>query len=1381
MPGSEDFDLEKLDTDSENTIATFALTAIFASLYPSSGGEAALSLMKRAASVIMLESRNGDSKSENLYNFLTTLETSNNASYVGLISALSGLTALEVSLKEKLDVSLVVGSLDECSLLLNSLVFGYSVLNDKAEDFWGYLEKNQQALFSLNTPLSEESLSSLFSSAYSDLKFAMLNSGPKESSLMYILKYTNVESLFTNSQPILPHLMKDSEIQSYRISGGINYFYGFDPSILDCEQVEVGGVVGYKTYPCNRVSVRPRNLQFNQTITDGPYSSGVRYMADNGIALITSIKNSGYDSYRLEEGRILNVGSFFASYNSGWVFDEFSGGERLVSLKGDVAFANNADRLKSFPDGMETGKCHFLGSYTLITGAGSVYKYSGFNPILLRLNDADEQRIHSQLQVNLFDKQKRSGQLMAYAVSTDGAVLSSFSDGDSYQYPLLSIASHSPSIPFMGINLEFSSKTFNKLPAAKFNFGSIYYVPPSMDSAGGSFTTATDFSFTAFDFAGEFFDLSEGLIKFNKEIKNTQNFDPQEAFVNETVPSPGKGLIPLQSGSRLLQKALGFSNYKDCITGVEKVKSGSHYGVRYKFIGNLRPPEIEDEENKHVKRVGDTGVLKYVTGFGPVGNISPLLSKTVFGPLDSKTDEGLSGNSLNYKYLPNDYKADELSYAYVPTLNPARYYSGLFASERRQFLYPSAKKIHKNNSNKYFPHRVKLTVSVDESYSKSLVGEEASRYGAQVEKSIDELSGGYWVDHNFSHENLRVYFPLGGYIDYWTCDPLSQRSLNPHFQKLNGSLSISDGKLSQENLTSYPFYSLQNANSVNISLPNTPLKTDLKESYSFDIELNYNLPIKSLSDFLDYPEHSNKSFISTGDSEITITHATGSYVTGWTEKINIDVNNGCDLLFGPYYARIPLDNNENISGDSWNGLYLKSGTVAYPSGPNSPPPYRVTEDDKILVEASDNSSNLRLLLRNLKLFPTFVNNDQDRFYGSGNSFVDDSFSSLRQADNFLSDLRVFELNADSILNSIPIESSSKEVSSFTKNISFNKLIEKDITRTGRLYYAPELLSELTEQFVSLPEFSAKEYKQITDLYPQLNGYSFYSGVDDYSKAKSGYFLNYRENSKVKMTFTNAEVLYNRFPDSDELFEFHLTGKAAFSGELSYFTQEESCVITHGMNLREIPNEQDPFQKLGYFFDYCSPQIESMVVSSGKYFPTKRTRRKSKLISSENVFIPTSKSAPDYFNRFYLKTIPEFVHFNNGGSILGEFGVDHLINPAGSLIASSSSNDTKIYDNGEVKKFTEISKECKVEDNIRLYDAYFTNALLNSGFFLQKLNSGLVLNINEEGKTFYAPYGSLVSDLEAGPDKNMSATLVKNRGSDLNSIRAENKPLPRKNN
>jgi len=1408
MPSDRDFSPEELDDDSKNAIATFALTAIFASSYPSSGGEAALSLMKRVANAVYGSSASGraEDKSQNIYNFLTALQDSNSNNYQALIGALSGFNGLKQELRAKINESLVTGDIDECAVILTSLIFGYSVVNNQAEDFWPHLENNQKKLFFLKTPLSENNLNLIFDESYVALKFAMLNCGPKEDSILYILKYTNVERLFNDSTPVSLNLMKDSEIQSYRISGAVNYYYGFDPLIADCEQIEVGAVTGFKAYPCNRVSVRPRDLQFNQVITDGPYSSGGPSVADSGIELLTSIKNSYYDSSRVEDVKILNqnaaVGPFFISYNSGWVFDEFmKEGSRLVNLRGDVGFANNADSLKSFPNGAETGQYHFLGSYTFTTGTGvgEVSKYSGFNPILLRLKDSGEQKIYSGLEVNLFDKQKRSGQLMAYAVSTDRDILTSFSSGDSSLYPLLSIANHTPSIPFIGINLEFSSKTFNKKPAAKFNFGSLYFVPATQSNPGGSFTTATDFSFTGFNFTGDYFDLSTGSIKFNKEIKNTKNFNPEEAFVNEPNPPGGApGLISPQPGSRLLQKALGFSNYEDCIVGVEGVKTGFHYGVKYKFIpildgdGNvihvLRPPEIEDEENKHVKRVGDTGVLKYVTGFGPVGHISPLLSKTVFGPLDSNTDQGLDGKDFNYKYLPEDYKTEELSYAYVPALNPGRYYSGLFASERRQFLYPNAGGIHRKNKNKYFPHKIKLTVSVEEGYSKSLVY--LSRYNKNTEKSVGDFND-YWVDQDFSHANKIIYYPMGGCAPYWTYNPLTNRNLNPvYFTGLNIGLSISDGKLSDNNLSTYSFHRINQDDDVSVSQPYTPLTSDLKASYSFDIELNYNLPIKSLSDFLDHPEHSNKAFISTGDSEINIINAYGSYVSGWTEQINIDVNNGRDPLFnsqpGGLSAHIPLDNNENISGDSWNGFYLKSGTVVYPTGPNQPPPYRAVENDKILIEASDNSSSLRLFLRNLKLFPAFVNNDQDKSYGSGNSFVEDSFSSLRQADNFNGVLRVFEINTDSILNTIPPDFSKNDVVSFVKSLSITTPpIEKEMIRTGRLYNVPKEFvgySNCMERPIEgLPEISQQEYLKMHELYPGLVGYSFFSGVDDYAKANSGYFLNYKEVSKVKMKITNAEVLYNRFPDADELFEFHITGKAVFSGELSYVTQEESCVITHGMNLKEIPNEQDPFQKLGYFFDYCSPQIESIVVSSGKYFPTKQTRRKSKLISSKNVFVPTSKSAPNYFNRFHLKTIPEFVHFNNGGSILGEFGVDHLINPAGSLIASSSSNDTKIYDNGEVKKFTEISKECKVEDNIRLYDAYFTNAFYNSGFFLQKLNPGLVLNINEEGKTFYAPYGSLVSDLEAGPDKNMSATLVKNRGSDLNSIRADNKPLPRKNN
>ena len=1419
---SDFFEPEILDEDSENTAATYALMAIFSYSYDLHGESKTLELMGLSAKSI-LKNRDPESKKQNLFDYLITLKDIDQSSYLSTINSFSGFANLKEGIKSKINQSLIGSrSLEDSAIILTSLIFGYSLIYDTVEDLDPYLEKNQKELFSGKLPLSRASLESDYDNdSYVDLKFSLSNSGEKQEVIFSILKYINVKRLFNQSPPIIPNSMKDSEIQSYNISGKVNYFYGFDPSIVDCEQIEVDGVIGFRTYPCNRVSVKPRDLQFNQTITDGPYSSGKNVLpvfandpnslADDGIKLLTSIKNSYYDSSRTEGVKILNqnaaVAPFFASYDSGWVFDEFmKEGSRLVNLRGDVDFANNADSFKSFPDGAETGQYHFLGSYTFITGTGvgQISEYSGFNPILLRLNDKDEQRIYSQLEVNLFDKQKRSGQLMAYAVSTDKDILSSFSDGDSYRYPLLSIANHTPSIPFIGINLEFSSKTFNKKPAAKFNFGSLYFVPPTAFNNGGSFTTATDFSFTGFDFTGDYFALSTGSIKFNKEIKNSQNFNPQEAFVNEPVPSPGEGLIPLQSGSRLLQKALGFSNYEDCIAGVEDVKTGYHYGVEYKSIpildldgnvildidGNvivLKPPEIENEQNNHVKRIGDTGVLKYVTGFGAVGETSPLLSKRVFGPLESKTDQGLDGKDFNYKYLPEDYKTEELLYAHVPALNPARYYSGLFASERRQFLYPSAKKIHDNSGNaqvatgnRYFPSQVKLSFIVEEEYSKSQDGA-LSRYGTSVATSINNLNE-VWVDQDFSHENLRRYFP-GGHYDYWTYNPLISRALNPHSQHLTGGvLSISDGKFNQESSTSYYFDRIEEGDSVQLHLPNTPLKSNLKESYSFDIELNYNLPIKSLSDFLDHPEHSNKAFISTGDSEITIINVTGSYVTGWGEQINIDVNNGCDPLFGPYYGRIPLDNNKNISGDSWNGFYLRSGTVYYPHGYY---PYRAAENDKILVEASDNSSNLRLLLRNLKIFPSFANNNYDLSY-SGSSLASTNLSGERQRDNFKGDLRIFEINTDSLFDKIPKNegSTSLEVSSFVKNIPLDLSIGKSILRTGKLYYAPELV----DRSVMLPEVSEKQYKQITDLYPQLNGYTFRSGVDAYSRMNSGYYIKYTESSNLKLTITGVEVKYDRFPASDELFEFHLTGKANFSGELSYKTQEESSIITHGLYLREKTNPLDEFQKYGYFFDHCSPFLQSLAEidtktdTSGQFrsvypFPTKQIRRRNRLISGNDSFVETSKSSPNNYNRFFVSALPEFVKFSNNGSVLGSPGLDHLLYQDTQIITSSSEDYEEEYENGEVKKVKRIDKEYEVKESVRTYDAFFTKALLNSGFFLQKSSNVKIepLNSNLECKTFYAVEGTTISDLEAGEERNLSITMGQDRLNDFTKIRDSNKP------
>jgi hypothetical protein len=1368
----QDFEtIEALDGETKNSISTLALSAVASYGFENLDDGVTLSLLQNTARIVYVE-REG--KGLGVYDFLKYLKETDPAGYQGFVTSFSSFSSLKDKLKSKLN-TVEISDIDKesYSIILTAVVFGYSSIYSSVSDFWESFDTNQKSLFPKEL-LSRANLDSVFDSDYVKMRLSIINSESSVDSIINLLKYINVESLFTG-EAVNAELMKDSEIQSYRISGKVNYFYGFDPSIVDCEQIEVDEATGFRFYPCNRVSVKPRALQFNQIITDGPYSRGGPSVADNGIKLLTSIKNSYYDSSRIEGVKILNqnaaVGPFFASYNSGWVFDEFSG-ERPVNLRGDVGFANSADTLKSFPDGAETGQYHFLGSYTFTTGTGvgQISKYSGFNPILLRLNDKDEQRIYSQLEVNLFDKQKRSGQLMAYAVSTDKDILTSFSTGETSQYPLLSIANHTPSIPFIGINLEFSSKTFNKKPAAKFNFGSLYFVPETASNPGGSFTTATDFLFTGFNFTGDYFDLSTGSIKFNKEIKNTQNFNPEEAFVNEPNPPGGApGLISPQPGSRLLQKALGFSNYKDCITGIEGVKFGSHYGVEYKFIpildldGNvirvLKPPEIEDEGNKHVKRIGDTGVLKYVTGFGPAGNISPLLSKRVFGPLESKTDQGLDGKDFNYKYLPKNY--GKLSYAHVPALNPARYYSGLFASERRQFLYPSAKKIHDRNNNRYFPSQVKLSFMVEEEYSKSANGS-LSRYGGNVQKTIGELSD-YWVDQDFSHNNT-VDVGLFFSSPVWSYNPLTNRNLNPHHQYLTGEVSILDGELVSGSLTTYSFATELGYGRANLSLPSTPITSSVKKEYSAELEMNYALPGKSLSDFLDHPEHSNKAFISTGDSEITINQVTQtgsvSYVTGWTEQINIDVNNGADPLFST-----ALDVNQNISGDSWNGFYLKSGTVYYAPGA---PAFRDPSSDKVLVEASDNSSNLRLFLRNLKLFPAFVNNEQDINYESG-SLTSSHFSSQRQKNNFSDvSLRVFEINAGSIFDKIPNDDTAEEVSSFTKNISLNIAVEKNILRTGKLYYAPELI----DQSVTLPEVSEKEYKQIADLYPQLNGYTFYSGVDAYARMNSGYYIKYTESSNLKLTITSAEVKYDRFPASDELFEFHLTGKANFSGALSYLTQEESCVVTHGIKVEEKINALDKLQSDEDRFSHASPILKDRLGSISTFsFPTRQIRRRNKIISGQNTFINVNSSSPYYNNHFHMSVTPEFVYLSNESSILGSFSQDHLLFPDASMINSSSYDYVDVFPNGEEYRMDKVDKIYEVVESKRFYDSFFSDSKLNSGEFVEFLPTGASVNSNKDLESFFAANFSKISDLKLGEKGNLYITKMEDRSSDVSKLRS----------
>ena len=395
----EEFDTtEILSPDIKNEVSTYALSAIASYGFDNLSKEVTLSLLSKTASIVFLE-REG--KGLNVYYFIESLKETDPSKYSSFSAAFSTFPTLKEELKSKLNnVAVSDADKENYSVILTAIVFGYSVVYSAVEDFWLSFDENQKQLHPVEL-LSKENLISIFDSDYTQMRLNLLNSPDSETSVVYLLKYASVGHLFT-STPINTDLMKDSEIQSYRISGKVNYFYGFDPSIVDCEQIEVDGVTGFRTYPCNRVSVKPRDLQFNQTITDGPYSSGGLSVADDGIKLLTSIKNSYYDSSRIEGVKILNqnaaVDPFFASYDAGWVFNEFLD-ERPVNLRGDIGFANNTDSFKSFPDGAETGQYHFLGSYTFTTGTGvgQISKYSGFNPILLRLNDKDEQRIYSQL------------------------------------------------------------------------------------------------------------------------------------------------------------------------------------------------------------------------------------------------------------------------------------------------------------------------------------------------------------------------------------------------------------------------------------------------------------------------------------------------------------------------------------------------------------------------------------------------------------------------------------------------------------------------------------------------------------------------------------------------------------------------------------------------------------------------------------------------------------------------------------------------------------------------------------------------------------------------------------------------------------------------
>jgi len=127
--------------------------------------------------------------------------------------------------------------------------------------------------------------------------------------------------------------------------------------------------------------------------------------------------------------------------------------------------------------------------------------------------------------------------------------------------------------------------------------------------------------------------------------------------------------------------------------------------------------------------------------------------------------------------------------------------------------------------------------------------------------------------------------------------------------------------------------------------------------------------------------------------------------------------------------------------------------------------------------------------------------------------------------------------------------------------------------------------------------------------------------------------------------------------------------------------------------------------------------------------------------------------------------------------LGSPGVDNLWYQNTQIITSSSENYEQEYENGEVRKVQKTDKEYEVKESVRTYDAFFTKALLNSGFFLQKSGNVKIepLNSNLECKTFYAVEGTAISDLEAGEERNLSITMGQDRKNDFTKIRDSNKP------
>jgi len=273
---------------------------------------------------------------------------------------------------------------------------------------------------------------------------------------------------------------------------------------------------------------------------------------------------------------------------------------------------------------------------------------------------------------------------------------------------------------------------------------------------------------------------------------------------------------------------------------------------------------------------------------------------------------------------------------------------------------------------------------------------------------------------------------------------------------------------------------------------------------------------------------------------------------------------------------------QNLSGDAWNGFYIKSGAVVFPIWEM---PYRVPSEDSRLFLFHNNLKENRIFIRNADIFPAFIHDPFD-FSFSGKNLADFCFPGekfTRQNKNLANPSTGPSLghgnNSCFELSGLSLFSGGLE-----KEISYK------IKRAGKLYHIPQ--GEF-DKGVFLPEITATEYENIRKYYsPLLDSYTFYSGVEDYSKSISGYHLNYEEGSEIKIKTKSFKIYSGIFPHFDQVFEFKTTGKLAFSGEFSYNSQEESCIVTHGVQLNEKENKKDKFQEMKHRFSYISPVLKN---------------------------------------------------------------------------------------------------------------------------------------------------------------------------------------------